>query len=233
MNRRKMTILIADDETVIVKLLRASLQYNGFSTIAVTDGAQALQTIEKKLPDLVILDIKMPTMDGFEVCGRLREWSQVPIIMLSGQSDEKDKVKCLELGADDYITKPFGVNELMARIKAVLRRTQAVDSIPTQASFASGDLQINFIDRKVLKGTDEVKLTPKEYNLLKELVLNAGKVLTHKQLLKEVWGAEYDGEREYLHVFIGRLRAKLEPNPKGPSRIVTVPSVGYKFETST
>lgn len=230
--KRKLTIIIAEDEIVIVKLLRESLQSNGFSVLAVADGAQALQAVETRLPDLVILDINMPAIDGFEVCRRLREWSQVPIIMLTGQTDEQDKVRCLELGADDYITKPFGVNELIARIKAVLRRTQVIGSIPTPASFVNGDLQINFLDRRVIRGTHEVRLTPTEYGIFQELTLNAGRVLTHKQLLKRIWGAEYEVEREYLHVFIGRLRAKLKMNAESPNRIVTVPGVGYKFEAS-
>jgi two-component system KDP operon response regulator KdpE len=196
------------------------------------DGAQALQIFERELLDLLILDIMMPKMDGFEVCRRLREWSQVPIIMLSARGDEEDKVKCLELGADDYITKPFGVNELIARVKAVLRRTVALDTTATEPSFTSGDLQINFVERKVIAGGGEVRLTPTEYSLLQELVLNAGKVLTYAQLLNRVWGPEYGQEREYLHVFIGRLRAKLEPDPTNPVHIVTVPGIGYKFQAT-
>ncbi len=228
---RRIRILVVDDELAIIKFLRANLEDNGFETLAAMDGIEALNTTERELPDLLILDIMMPNMDGFEVCRRLREWSQVPIIMLSARGDEEDKVKCLELGADDYITKPFGVNELIARVKAVLRRTVALDTTATEPSFTSGDFQINFVERKVIAGGGEVRLTPTEYSLLRELVLNAGKVLTYAQLLNRVWGPEYGQEREYLHVFIGRLRAKLEPDPTNPIHIVTVPGIGYKFQT--
>ena len=193
------------------------------------DGAEALQTFEMELPDLVILDIMMPKLDGFEVCRRLREWSQIPVIMLSARGDESDKVKCLDLGADDYITKPFGASELIARVKAVLRRTEAATAIPTQPSFTSGDLEVNFAQRRITVSGKEVKLTPTEYTLLQEFTLNAGKVLTHTYLLNKVWGPEYREEREYLHVFIRRLRAKLEPDPTNPRYIMTVPGVGYQF----
>ncbi len=225
-------ILVVDDEIAIIKFLRANLGDNDFETLAANDGAEALEIVEREAPDLLVLDIMMPKMDGFEVCRRLREWSQMPIIMLSARGDEEDKVKCLTLGADDYITKPFGVAELIARVRAVLRRTTALDSIPTEPSFTSGDLRIDFVERKVITAGSEVRLTPTEYSLLKELVLNAGKVLTHAQLLNRVWGPEYGQEREYLHVFIGRLRAKLEPDLTNPIHIVTVPGVGYKFQAT-
>jgi len=219
-----------DDEISIIKFLRANLEDIGYKVFAAMDGVEALQTIEMELPDLVILDIIMPKMDGFEVCRRIREWSQVPIIMLSARGDENDKVKCLDLGADDYITKPFGKGELMSRIKAVLRRAQAIGTIPTQPSFTAGDLEINFAQRRVTVAGKEVKLTPTEFSLLQELVLNAGKVLTHTHLLNKVWGMEYREEREYLRVFIRRLRAKLERDPTAPQHIINVPAVGYKFE---
>ncbi len=225
----KSRILVVDDEISIVKFLRANLESKGYEVLAAMNGAEALQTFEMELPDLVILDIMMPKMDGFEVCRRLREWSQVPIIMLSARGDEKDKVKCLDLGADDYITKPFGANELTARVGAVLRRTREGATIPTKPFFTSGDLKINFAQRKVSIADKEVKLTPTEYNLLQEFVLNAGKVLTHTHLLNKVWGPEYRDEKEYLHVFIPRLRAKLEPDPTNPKYITTVSGVGYQF----
>jgi two-component system KDP operon response regulator KdpE len=225
-NRR---ILIVDDEVSVVKFLRSNLEANDLRTLTATNGAEALQTIEMELPDLMILDIMMPQMDGFEVCRRVREWSQIPIIMLSGKDDTMDKVKCLDLGADDYITKPFTLDELMARVRAVFRRTETADTIPTQPSFTSGDLTINFAERWVTVVGSEVRLTPTEYSLLQELALNAGKVLTHTHLLRKVWGPRYNEEREYLRVFIGRLRAKLEPDPANPRYIITVPGVGYKF----
>ncbi len=223
-------ILVVDDELSIIKFLRANLEAKGYKVLAAIDGTEALQTIEMELPDLVILDIMMPKIDGFEVCRRLREWSQIPIIMLSARGDESDKVKCLDLGADDYITKPFGASELIARVRAVMRRTETAGSIPTQPSFASGDLQINFVKRQVTVAGNEVKLTPTEYALLQEFVLNPGKVLTHTYLLNKVWGSEYREDTQYLHVFVRRLRAKLEPDPTNPRYIVTVPGVGYQFK---
>ncbi len=182
-----------------------------------------------ELPDLVILDIMMPKMDGFEVCRRLREWSQIPTIMLSARGDETDKVKCLDLGADDYLTKPFGTRELLARVRAVLRRTEATKTVSTPPLFTSGDLRISFAQRQVTVAGKEVKLTPTEYSLLQEFVLNAGKTLTHSYLLDRVWGPEYRDEREYLHVFVHRLRTKLEPDATNPKYIMTVPGVGYRF----
>ena len=226
----KTRILVVDDELSIIKFLRANLESKGYEVLTAINGAEALQTFEMELPDLVILDIMMPKMDGFEVCRRLREWSQTPIIMLSARGDESDKVKCLDLGADDYITKPFGKDELIARVRAVTRRTETAASMPTQPSFTSGDLEISFAQRRVTVAGKEVKLTPTEYTLLQEFVLNAGKVLTHTHLLNKVWGPEYSEEREYLHVFVRRLRAKLEPAPTNPRYIVTVPGVGYQFK---
>jgi len=226
----KTRILVVDDEPSIIKFLRANLEAKGYKVLAAVDGTEALQTFEMELPDLVILDIMMPKIDGFEVCRRLREWSQIPIIMLSARGDESDKVKCLDLGADDYITKPFGASELIARVRAVMRRTEAAATIPTRPSFTSGDLEISFAQRRVTVAGKEVKLTPTEYTLLQEFVLNAGKVLTHTYLLNKVWGLEYREEREYLHVFVRRLRAKLEPDPTNPEYIMTLPGVGYQFK---
>ncbi len=226
----KTRILVVDDELSIIKFLRANLESKGYEILAAMDGAEALQVFEMELPDLVILDIMMPKMDGFEVSRRLREWSQTPIIMLSARGDESDKVKCLDIGADDYITKPFGASELIARVRAVLRRTEAAATVPTQSSFISGDLQISFAQRRVTIAGKEVKLTPTEYSLLQEFVLNAGKVLTHTHLLNKVWGSEYREDTQYLHVFVRRLRAKLEPDPANPRYIITVPGVGYQFK---
>ncbi len=226
---KKMRILVVDDELSIIKFLRANLEARGYEVLAAMDGAEAIQTFEMELPDLVILDIMMPNIVGFEVCRRLREWSQIPIIMLSARGDENDKVKCLDLGADDYITKPFGASELIARVRAVLRRTEMARSISTRSSFTSGDLEISFAQRRVTIAGKEVKLTPTEYALLQEFVLNAGKVLTHTHLLNKVWGVEYKEDTQYLHVFVRRLRAKLESDPANPRCIVTVPGVGYQF----
>jgi two-component system KDP operon response regulator KdpE len=227
---KKTRILIVDDELSILKYLRANLEAEGYEVLMAMDGAQALQTLEAELPDLVVLDIMMPEMDGLEVCRRLREWSQLPVIMLSARDDESDKVQCLDLGADDYITKPFGKDEFIARVRAVMRRAESASPTPTISSIKSGDLEINFSKRKVTVNAKEVELTSTEYALLKELALNAGKVLTYTQLLHKVWGPDYADEREYLHVFVSRLRAKLESDPKNPRYITTVSGVGYRFK---
>jgi len=232
MTRKQQTILIVDDEAAILKLLRANLQAKGFDVLSAMNGNAAVSTVESNLPDLLLLDINMPKMDGFEVCRQLREWSQIPIIMLSARGDEEDKVKCLELGADDYLTKPFGADELIARINAVLRRADTARAVPAPSACTCGNIQINFAQRGVTLAGSEVRLTPTEYTLLKELALNAGKVLTNAELLNSVWGPEYGQERQYLYVFIGHLRAKLEPDPTSPRYIKTVHGVGYKFQAS-
>ena len=227
---RKSRILIVDDDIAVVKSVRANLQARDCETLTAMDGIEALQVIEKEIPDLIILDITMPKMNGFEVCRKIREWSRIPIIMLSARHDVEEKVKCLNIGADDYITKPFGVNELAARVRAVLRRAQGSEEDQTTPNFTCGDLNINFVERRVTVGDRDVKLTPTEYNLLQELVLGAGKVFPHSSLLGRVWGPEYVNEREYLHVFVGRLRKELEADPSHPKYIVTIPGVGYKFQ---
>lgn len=227
----KACILVVDDELSILRYVSACLRKEGYEPVIANNGRDALTLAEEQNPRLVLLDIMMPLMDGFEVLRRLREWSHVPVIMVSAKADEKDKVKCLDLGADDYITKPFGIEEVLARVRAVLRRTEAA-SAPTRTSFASGDLAISFAQRQVTVAGKEVKLTPTEYNLLQELVLNAGKVLTYTHLLNKVWGSEYRDEREYLHVFVRRLRAKLEPEAPEPKYITTVSGVGYQFKAS-
>ena len=226
---RRPRILIVDDDLAIIKFVRANLKAEDFETLTAMDGVEALETMERELPDLVILDLMMPRVDGFEVLRRLREWSQIPIIVLSARGDATNKVDCLKIGADDYVSKPFGVEELIARVRAVLRRAQAIGALPIQPSFATGDLRINFAKRQVTVAGNEVKLTPTEYALLQELVLNADKVLTHTHLLNKVWGLEYRDEKEYLHVFVPRLRAKLEPDLANPRYIVTMPGVGYQF----
>jgi len=227
---KKTRILIVDDELSILKYLRINLEAEGYEVLSAMNGVQALQTLEAEMPDLVVLDIMMPEMDGFDVCRRLREWSQIPVIMLSALDDESDKVQCLDLGADDYITKPFGKAEFIARVRAVMRRAEAASPTPAIPSIKSGDLEINFSQRKVTVKGKEVALTSTEYALLQELALNAGKVLTYIQLLQKVWGADYADEREYLHVFVSRLRAKLEPDLQKPRYITTVSGVGYRFK---
>jgi len=185
--------------------------------------------VEKSLPDLVILDIKLPTIDGQEICRRIREWSQVPIIMLSASDEERVKVNCLRLGADDYLVKPFSIHELIARIEAVLRRTRAIDLPSEEPGFTIGDLEINFAERRVTVSGTPVSLTPTEYNLLHQLVAHRGRVLTHEMLLRLVWGPEYDVEKEYVRVFVNRIRQKIGDSPANPRYISTQPGVGYMF----
>ncbi len=226
--KRSLRILVADSDLPILRFLRANLKASGYQVILAVDGEEALGKIERELPDLVILDAMLPKVDGVGVCHRIRGWSQVPIIMLSTNDDEIVKVNCLNLGADDYITKPFGMGELLARVRVVLRRakSEVVTSSPT---FTSGDLEVNFVRWCVTIGSKEIRLTPIEFSLLEQLVLNAGKVLTNSMLLKKVWGPEYNSEIHYVHVFIARLRKKLEPDPKKPKYILTKPGVGYYF----
>ncbi len=226
---RKTRILVVDDELSIIKFLRANLEARGYEVLAAMNGTEALKTFEMELPGLVILDIMMPKTDGFEVCRRLREWSQVPVIMLSARGDENDKVKCFDLGADDYITKPFGKDELIARVRAVMRRTEASPTGTTKPSFVTGNLKISFAERRVTVAGKEVRLTPTEYNLLQEFALNVGKVLTHTHLLNKVWGPEYHDEKQYLHVFVGCLRTKIRLERQGHGAIESVAGVGYRF----
>jgi len=226
----KTHILIVDDDPAILRLLSTNLKARGYEISAANDGGEALQAVECNFVDLIILDIMMPVMDGVEVCRRVREWSDVPIIVLSARGDEKDKVKCLELGADDYLTKPFGIAELMARVKTALRHSN-VSRTPAQSCFSCGELEINYALRRVTVGGKAVELTPTEYSLLQHLAVNADKVLTHNMILQTVWGSEYSSEKEYLRVFVGRLRKKLERNPSSPRYIQTVPGVGYHLAT--
>ena len=222
-------ILIVDDDISIIKFVKANLEANGYETSIACDGKEALDTVARELPTLVLLDIMMPTVDGYEVCRQLREWSQVPVIMLSALCDEQDKVKYLNLGADDYLCKPFGLDELLARIQAVLRRSDVAIAKPAKPVLISDDLEINFAERRVTIYGREIELTLTEYALLQELALNSPKVLTYQMLLRRVWGVEYGDERNYLYVFIGRLRKKIEDDYQNPAHIVSVRDVGYRL----
>jgi DNA-binding response OmpR family regulator len=223
-------ILVVDDDPATIKFVMANLEANNYKTIKARDGEEALKIIEKELPDLVVLDIMMPKMDGYEVCRRLREWSQMPVIMLSARCNEEDKVKCLDIGADDYLCKPFGLDEMLARVRAVLRRTDTAISVkPTQTAFTSEELNINFVERRVSVGLNEVALTATEFALLQELALNSPKVLTYQLLLQRVWGPEYNDERGYLYVFIRRLRRKLERDHQKPSHLISIRDIGYRL----
>ncbi len=225
---KRIRVLVVDDEPQTVKYVTANLRARGFEVYAAYDGREALKMFRERPVDLVILDIMMPGPDGFEVCRALRELSDVPIIMLSARGNERDIVRALNLGADDYLTKPFGVEEMLARIRAVLRRAQR--TAPAQRPpLRIGDLEIDFGHRRVTLRGKPVHLTPTEYDLLATLALNAGRVLSHRMLLQTVWGPEYGGETEYLWAYIRRLRQKIEPDPQNPRYILTHPGVGYSL----
>jgi DNA-binding response OmpR family regulator len=224
----KTRILVVDDEPSIIKYLRANLEASGYEVLAAMDGTEGLQTFERELPDLILLDVRMPKMDGFEVCRRIRDWSKIPIIMLTSLGSVEDKVKAFDLGADDYITKPFGKAEVMARVKAVLRRTTLWDERP-EPEFHAHNLAINFTRNRVTLGEQEVNLTATEYRLLSYLARNAGRVVTPDQILEAVWGRDYAGERHILRVNIGRLRQKLGDNSREPRFITTRTGIGYMF----
>jgi two-component system KDP operon response regulator KdpE len=229
----KKNILIVDDDPAILRLLSTNLKARGYEIFTATNGEESLEAVQKDFIDLMILDLMMPKIDGVEVCRRVREWSDVPIIILSARGDENDKVKCLDLGADDYLTKPFGIAELMARIKTAFRHRGDPTVTPAQATFSYEGLEINFAKRRVTVDGREITLTPTEFALLQHLAVNSDKVLTHNMLLQSVWGNEYSSEKEYLRVFVGRLRRKLEPDPKNPKYIQTIPGVGYQISTSS
>jgi two-component system KDP operon response regulator KdpE len=219
-------VLVVDDERSIRRFLRASLG-SQFAIFEATTGEEALAAVAADRPDVILLDLGLPDMDGVEVTRRLREWSQTPIIVISVREQEKDKIAALDAGADDYLTKPFGVGELMARLRAALRRSAQTETEPV---FETGSLVVDLNRREVLVDGRLVYLTPTEYDLLRSLVKYAGKVLTHDQLLRAVWGTAYESETHMLQVNISNLRRKIEPNPVRPSYIITEPGVGYRLK---
>ncbi len=220
-------MLVVDDEPQIRRSLQVNLERSGYAVETVESGEDALSSFRNRRPDVVILDLIMPGMGGVEVVRRIRESSTVPIIVLSAMGEVARKVEALELGADDYMTKPFGMDELLARIHSLLRR--AAGAHGPQPVFIAGDLCVNFDRREVTLDQKPVKLTPTEYDLLKYMIEHAGKVLTHRMLLQEVWGQAYVDQAQYLRVFIGQLRKKLEKDPTRPRFILTDPGVGYRF----
>lgn len=226
-----MKILIVDDDRSIVEAVQIGLelQWQDAQVVSAPDGEAGLEMFFKQSPDLTLLDVNMPRMSGWEMLRRLREVSDAPVIMLTARGDELDKVKGLELGADDYLTKPFGHLELFARIKAVLRRTDLSQPVSNNPSFVSGELTINYQSREVKVGGRLVKLTPTEYNLLYLLARNAGRVLTVDLLLTKIWGDEYRGETDYLKTYVSRLRRKLGDDPEQPRYIITERGAGYRF----
>jgi two-component system KDP operon response regulator KdpE len=220
-------LLVVDDEPQILRFLRTSLTANGFEVIEATNGAEAIRRATAEAPDVIILDLGLPDMDGKEVLRILREGLETPIIVLSAGSRVAEKIEALDLGADDYVNKPFGIGELMARLRAALRhRVQRRGEEPV---FRVGDLSVDVVRRVVKRGDEVVHLTPKEYELLCVLVRQAGRVVTQRQLLQAVWGPAHVEDATYLRVFIGQLRRKVEPDPERPSLILTEPGVGYRL----
>jgi two-component system KDP operon response regulator KdpE len=221
-------ILVVDDEPPIRRLLRTTLAVHRYEVQEAANAAQAIEAVRTGKPDVVILDLGLPDRDGLEVIAEIRALSPVPILVLSSRDDERGKVAALDAGADDYVTKPFGAEELMARIRAALRhRVQEQGAPPV---FVSGALSVDLVRRIVMLKGQELKLSPKEYEILSQLVMHAGKVLTHKHLLRQVWGSELTADVQYLRVYMRQLRQKLEADPEQPKLLVTEPGVGYRLK---
>jgi DNA-binding response OmpR family regulator len=220
-------ILIVDDEPRYVRLMEANLLTEGYQVIPAYNGQEALNIVTSQKPDLVILDIMMPVLDGFTVCDRIREFSNVPIIIVTAKGEERDRVRGLDLGADDYIVKPFSATELLARVRAVLRRAQNSDITPQQSVFTHGNLRIDFARAEVFKDDRMIFLSATEYRLLLQMAQNIGRVIPSEKLLQDVWGQEYAEDKEILWVSISRLRQKLEDEPRDPKHIVTRSGLGY------
>ena len=221
-------ILVVDDEAQIVRVLRRSLTSHAYDVRTAADGQAALELFHDWHPDLVITDLSMPEMTGLDLCRAIRKTSEVPIIVLSVKGEEHTKVEALDAGADDYITKPFGINELLARVRATLRRLPA-NTQQTSSDLIEGDFAIDLAAHKILVRQQEIHLTPKEFDLLVYLFQNRGKVITHRTLLAAIWGGNYTEQTEYLRVFIGQLRKKIESDPAHPQYILTEPWIGYRF----
>jgi two-component system KDP operon response regulator KdpE len=222
-------VLVVDDEVHMIKFMRMNLELEGCRVASATNGREALERAREDMPDVVLLDIMMPGMDGFETLRRLREFSQVPVLILTAKGEEEDRIKGLELGADDYISKPFSHRELVSRIRAVLRRHYTAPPVPQTMVVVDDRLTIDFARREVLVNGERVNLRPTEYRLLYHLVQNAGYVQTHQMLLTKVWGPEYRDENHYLRLYITYLRQKIEEDPANPKYILTERGVGYRF----
>lgn len=228
MTDSELRVLIVDDEAAIRRFLHAALTAHNFQVFEATNGQQAIDGVIAHRPDIIILDLGLPDTDGIAVTKRLREWSKIPIIILSVREHEQDKVAALDAGADDYLTKPFGISELLARIRAAMRRVSSESATPV---FDCGELKVDLSRRIVTVRDGEVQLTPTEYDLLRVLVSNAGKVLTHHQLLREVWGVGYENETHMLRVNVSNLRRKIESDPTRPRYVLTEPGVGYRLRS--
>lgn len=222
-------MLVVDDEPRMIHFIRLNLEHDGYEVIEATSGTEALDNLRDRLPDLILLDVMMPEMDGFETLQLLREISTVPVIMLTAKGEEEDRVRGLELGADDYITKPFSPREMVSRVRAVIRRTETPSALSRQPIEVDDRLKIDFDRREIFVEDELVKLRPTEFKLLFHLVQNAGWVVPHDQLLAKVWGYEYRDETHYLRLYVNYLRKKLEANPSDPKYILTERGVGYRF----
>jgi two-component system KDP operon response regulator KdpE len=223
------TILLIEDEPQMRRFLRVTLQSYGYSLIEAATGQEGLTQAATRKPDVVLLDLGLPDIDGLEVLSKIREWSQTPVIILSARGQEQDKIKALDAGADDYLTKPFGAGELLARIRVALRHIDTQQGGQTEPIFVLDTLRVDLSKRQVFIKDIEVHLTPIEYRLLTYLIKNAGKVVTHNQLLKEVWGPAYAGQTHYVRVYMGMLRHKLEEDPSRPRFFINEPGVGYRL----
>lgn len=228
MTKGNARILIVDDEVEIRRALQRNLVAHGFDVSVVGSGEEALDEVTLHRPDLMLLDLGLPGMSGLEVCKRVRALSNLPIIILSVKDAERDKVLALDLGADDYVSKPFGIDEVLARVRVALRHSAQIQGT-TGTTFTAGSLKVDFAQRIVSVQGHEVKLTPTEYDLLNALIKNRGKIMTRQMLLSQVWGTGYGTEAHYLHVYVGQLRRKIEPDPAHPRFIITVSGVGYRF----
>lgn len=221
-------VLVVDDEPQILRFLRPSLGAAGYDVMVASTGAEALRLSATQSPSVIVLDLGLPDMDGKEVLRQLRQWSKTPVVVLSARDREAEKIAALDLGADDYVNKPFGIGELMARLRTAVRH--AAQQAGERLKFSAGKLVVDIATREVAIDGDPVKLTPKEFDLLALLVRNAGRVVTHRQLLTSVWGPAHADDLHYLRVFVGQLRQKLEPVPSAPRVIVTEPGIGYRLE---
>ena len=232
MSSKKALVLVVDDDVRMLRMIKRTLELEGFRVLVASSGEAALKAFEKEPPDIVLLDIMMPDMDGYSVCRRLREFSTVPIIMVTAKGDDKEKIEGLDIGADDYVTKPFSTSELTARVKAVLRRASSRDTIPDTV-LRFNDLFIDLASRRIMVANKEIKLTPIEYKVLSYISRNAGRVVTPDQLLDKVWGEEYVGDPHLLQVNIARLRQKLGDDARNPTYILTRPGIGYLMAKPT
>ncbi|HSW61779.1 MAG TPA: response regulator [Dissulfurispiraceae bacterium] len=225
-------VLLVDDEPQMRRFLRVTLQSQGYALIEAETGQEGLTQAATRNPDIILLDLGLPDIDGLDVVQRLREWSLIPIIVISAREQEQDKIRALDAGADDYLIKPFGAGELFARIRVALRHASFAQSGKAQSIFEADKLRVDLANRQVFLDGHEIHLTPLEYKLLNVLIKNAGKVVTHKHLMKEVWGAAYASQTQYLRVYMGMLRHKLEEDPARPRFFLNEPGVGYRFNVS-